>query len=50
MPALRDRILALDAEIFGIDAAIALKESELNALIYTLYHSTPEYFTKDERG
>jgi hypothetical protein len=32
-PALRDRLLALDAEIAGLAAAIAAREAGMNALV-----------------
>ena len=34
---LRDRLLALDAEIAALDATLAERESALNAIIYRLY-------------
>jgi uncharacterized small protein (DUF1192 family) len=39
---LRDRIVALDAEITALDAALAAREAALNALLYRLYALTPE--------
>ena len=47
---LRDRILALDQEITTLDQTLATKESELNALIYQLYHLTPEEIAMVEGG
>lgn len=38
---LRDRILTLDQEITALDTTISTKESEINAMIYTLYRLTP---------
>lgn len=39
---LRDRIIALDAEIMALDAEITTDESEMNALVYRLYRLTAE--------
>ena len=47
---LRDRILALDSEITTLDQTLGSKESELNALIYQLYHLTPEEIAMVEVG
>lgn len=47
---LRDRLLALDAEIFALDATLAERESALNALIYRLYALTPEEIAMVEKG
>lgn len=47
---LHDRILALDQEITVLDQTIATKESELNAIIYQLYHLTPEEVAMVEGG
>ena len=47
---LRDRSLALDAEITALDQTIATKESELNAIIYGRYRLTPEEIAMVEGG
>jgi hypothetical protein len=47
---LRDRLLALDAEIAALDATIAERESALHSLIYSLYGLTPEEITMVEGG
>ena len=47
---LRDRLLALDAEITALDQTLADRESALNALIYRLYALTPEEITMVEGG
>ena len=47
---LRDRILTLDQEITTLDQTLATKESALNALIYQLYHLTPEEIAMVEGG
>ncbi len=47
---LRDRILALDQEITTLDQTLATKESALNALIYQLYHLTPDEIAMVEGG
>ena len=47
---LRQRILALDEEITALDQTIATKESELNAIIYSRYHLTPEEMAMVEGG
>ncbi|MFU8894445.1 MAG: Eco57I restriction-modification methylase domain-containing protein [Luteolibacter sp.] len=47
---LKARILALDEEITTLDATIASKEAELNAIIYGLYQLTPEEITMVEGG
>ncbi len=47
---LRARILALDKEITTLDQTIAAKESELNTLIYQLYHLSPEEIAMVEGG
>lgn len=47
---LRDRIVALDQEITTLDQTLATKEAELNAIIYQLYHLTPEEITMVEGG
>ena len=39
---IRDRLLALDAEITALDATLADRESALNAIIYCLYELTRE--------
>ncbi len=39
---LRDRIVALDAEIAALDADLASREAALNAILYRLYALTPE--------
>jgi hypothetical protein len=47
---LKARILALDEEITTLDATIASKEAELNAIIYGLYRLTLEEITMVEGG
>ena len=47
---LKARILTLDQEITTLDQTIATKESELNAIIYQLYHLTPEEIAMVEGG
>ena len=47
---LRQRILALDQEITELNQTLATKESELNAIIYQLYHLTPEEIAMVEGG
>jgi len=47
---LRDRILALDAEITALDATIATRETALNAIIYRLYNLTSEEIATVEEG
>jgi methylase of polypeptide subunit release factors len=47
---LRDRILSLDHEITTLDATLATKEAELNAIIYGLYRLTPEEIAMVEGG
>ena len=47
---LRDRILALDAEITTLDQTIATREADLNALIYQLYRLSPEEIAMVEGG
>lgn len=47
---LKARILALDAEITTLDATIASREMELNAIIYGLYSLTPEEIAMVEGG
>ena len=47
---LRGRILTLDHEITTLDHTITTKESQLNALIYQLYHLTPEEIAMVEGG
>ncbi len=47
---LRDRLLALDAEITALDQTIAAHESALNVLIYRLYGLTPEEIAMVEAG
>jgi DNA polymerase III delta prime subunit len=47
---LRDRLLALDAEIADRDATIADRESALNAIIYRLYGLTREAIAMVEGG
>jgi hypothetical protein len=49
-PTLRDRILTLDSEITTLDQTIADREAELNAIIYRLYHLTPEEIAMVEGG
>lgn len=39
---LRDRIVALDAEIMALDAEITAAESEMNGLVYRLYKLSAE--------
>lgn len=46
---LRDRLLALDAEITALDATLAERESALNAIIYRLYALTPEEIAMVEK-
>jgi hypothetical protein len=48
--ALRDRILALDAEILALDQIIAERESAINNLIYRLYNLTPAEIAIVEAG
>jgi hypothetical protein len=40
--ALRNQIIALDGELSELASQIAIKESEINALIYSLYELSPE--------
>ena len=47
---LRDRLLALDAEIADRDATIADRESALNAIICRLYGLTREAIAMVEGG
>ena len=47
---LRERIVALDREITTLDQTLATKESELNAIIYGLYHLSPEEIAMVEGG
>lgn len=47
---IRDRILALDAEISDLDRTIAERESGLNAVIYGLYGLSPEEIAMVEAG
>jgi hypothetical protein len=47
---LRDRILALDAEITTLDQTIAARENALNQITYQLYHLTPEEIAVVEDG
>jgi methylase of polypeptide subunit release factors len=47
---LRDRLLALDAEITALDATLAEREPALNVLIYRLYGLTPEEIAMVEAG
>ena len=47
---LRDRLLALDAEIADRDATIADRESALNAIIYRLYGLAREEIAMVEGG
>ncbi len=47
---LRDRILALDAEITTLDQTIANREATLNALTYRLYYLTPEEIAWSRAG
>ncbi len=47
---LRDRLLALDAEITALDQTLVDRESALNVLIYRLYGLTPEEITMVEAG
>jgi hypothetical protein len=47
---LRDRILGLDHEITALDATIAAREAELNAITYQLYRLTPEEIAMVEGG
>lgn len=47
---LRDRLLALDAEITALDATLAARESALNAIIYRLYALAPEEIAMVEAG
>ena len=47
---LRARILTLDHEITALDQTIAIKEAELNAIIYRLYRLTPEEIGMVENG
>jgi hypothetical protein len=49
-PTLHDRILTLDTEITTLDQTIAEREAELNAIIYRLYHLTPEEIAMVEGG
>jgi hypothetical protein len=47
---IRDRILALDAEISELDRTIAERESGLHALVYGLYGLSPEEIAMVEAG
>jgi hypothetical protein len=47
---LRDRIVALDAEITLLDQTIAEREATLNAIIYQLYHLTADDIAMVEGG
>ena len=40
--ALRDRIVALDAEITALETEIDTAEREMNSLVYTLYKLLPD--------
>ena len=40
--ALRDRIVALDAEITALETEIYTAEREMNSLVYTLYKLLPD--------
>lgn len=48
--ALRDRIVAIDAEIADLDAEIVAAEQAINAVVYRLYHLTPEEIAMIEAG
>lgn len=48
--ALRDQVVALDADIARLDADIAIAEYEMNDLVYRLYALTPEEREMVERG
>lgn len=47
---LKNRILAIDLEITTLDATLATKEAELNAIIYQLYNLSPEETAVVEGG
>jgi len=47
---LRDRILALDAEITTLNTTIATRETALNTIIFRLYRLTPEEIATVEAG
>ncbi|NLE56018.1 MAG: restriction endonuclease subunit M, partial [Lentisphaerae bacterium] len=48
--ALRDRIVAIDADIAALDAKIAAAEQAINAVVYRLYQLTPEEIAMIEAG
>jgi hypothetical protein len=47
---LRDRLLALDAEITALDQTLVERESDINILIYRLYALSPEEIAMVEAG
>lgn len=49
-PGLRDRILALDAEITELEAKIADREAEMNAIVYGLYGLSEDEIAMVEAG